>query len=114
MRGSVPIADIFNIVERLPGVFSLEGELTFETANSALKKTAGLFDAPANDSGIVDVITLDLSGIVRADSAGLALMLEWSKQSAAVKRTVRFSNIPQQLQAIARVAGVDAIIHQST
>jgi phospholipid transport system transporter-binding protein len=107
---AVPVAAAFNIVERLPGFFLLEGALTFETANSALEKTSALFIATAR----LDAITLDLSGIVRADSAGLALMLEWRKQSAAVKRQVRFINIPQQLQAIARVAGVDAIIHQST
>jgi phospholipid transport system transporter-binding protein len=115
MSGSLPGTGKFSIVEQSPGAFSLAGELTFETANNAIEKTSGLFNAAAKrEAGAVNVITLDLSGIMRADSAGLALILEWCKQSAAAKRKVRFSNIPLQLQAIARVAGVDAIIHKST
>ncbi|WNV03484.1 STAS domain-containing protein [Candidatus Methylospira mobilis] len=110
-KNGVSDAGVFSIVERSPGVFFLVGDLTFETANSVLERTSGLLGAT---SGAKGMITLDLSGIKHADSAGLALMLEWRKQSSAVKRVVLFLNVPQQLQAIARVAGVDAIIHQST
>jgi len=102
---------VFGVEERSPGVFFLEGELTFKTANRVLEKTSGLLSTTFGANG---AITLDLSGITRADSAGVALMLEWRRQSSAVKRAVHFLNVPQQLQAIARVAGVDAIIQQST
>lgn len=102
-------AALFFLVEQQPGNFSMGGELTFKSANRVLEKTARLFDK--RNSASHPAVTLDLSGIARADSAGLALILEWCKQSAANGQELHFANIPQQLQAIARVAGVDAIIH---
>lgn len=55
-------------------------------------------------------LELDLSGVSSADSAGLALLLEWvhwAKQSA---REIQFKNIPDQIQTIARISEVDGIL----
>ena len=41
------------------------------------------------------------------DSAGLALMIEWLKISKKQHCTLSFINIPQQLQALAKISGID-------
>lgn len=51
-------------------------------------------------------ITIDLSQVISANSAGLALLLEWRKWGTVTKKKVTIINIPESLQSIAKVAGV--------
>jgi len=83
--------------------FALEGELSFASASVALKNTAKLF---ASSSATV----FDLAGIVRADSAGVALLLEWQRRAEEAGVNLHYVNLPPQLEAIARVVGVDDIL----
>jgi phospholipid transport system transporter-binding protein len=93
----------FELIEGESGVFRLEGELSFGSSVRALKRSERLFSPNS-------VVTFDMGGIERADSAGLALMLEWIRRSREVGAALQFTHIPEQLLAIARVAGVDGII----
>lgn len=85
------------------GRFSIEGKLEFETVATAYQESMNRF-SPHSE------LVLDLSGVTGADSAGLALLLEWvhwAKQSA---REIQFKNIPEQIQTIARISEVDGIL----
>jgi phospholipid transport system transporter-binding protein len=93
----------FELTEPAPGHFLLSGELSFDSVGKALKLTAKMFLVPAK-------VTIDLGGIERADSAGLALMIEWMRRAREGGASLKFANIPEQLLAMARVAGVDQII----
>ena len=95
--------ELFAIREDVAGHFALDGELTFASADLALKKTAKLFSASSP-------IVLDLAGIVRADSAGVALLLEWQRRGKLAGAKVHYVNLPLQLKAIARVTGADGIL----
>lgn len=96
--------ELFRISEADDGErFTLEGELSFASVGVALKSTAGLF---ASSSETV----FDLAGIVRADSAGVALLLEWQRRAKEAGIKLSFVNLPPQVQAIARVVGVDDIL----
>ena len=53
---------------------------------------------------------LTLSGVSKADSAGLALLLEWLRQAGAGGVELHYVNLPGQLLAMAQVAGVDGIL----
>jgi phospholipid transport system transporter-binding protein len=77
--------------------------LSFASAGVALKSTARLF-ASSSDT------VFDLARITRADSAGVALLLEWQRRAKEAGIKLRFVNLPPQLQAIARVVGVDGIL----
>ncbi len=55
-------------------------------------------------------IVLDLSGILRVDSAGIVVLLEWMKHARKSGKQVFFTNIPQQLLDIARVSDLDGIL----
>ncbi|WP_440996870.1 STAS domain-containing protein [Arhodomonas sp. SL1] len=81
------------------GALRVTGELDFDSV--ALLPAA----LPGSGDAVVD-----LSAVERADSAGLALLLEWVRVARAAGRQVRFRGIPRQLLAIARVSGVDAIL----
>jgi phospholipid transport system transporter-binding protein len=52
-------------------------------------------------------ITVDLGGVGNADSAGLALMIEWVKYSRSKRVQLRFRNIPEQLLNLAKLSGLD-------
>jgi phospholipid transport system transporter-binding protein len=54
-------------------------------------------------------IVIDLGGVGNADSAGLALMLEWIKISRSRKTSIKFRNIPQQLLNLAKLSGIDKL-----
>lgn len=85
------------------GRWLLEGELDFSSVPGVLKLSAKGF----SDSRKIQV---DLKGVTRADSAGLALLVEWLRESERAGRVITFINVPQQLSAIARLCGLDRIL----
>ena len=54
--------------------------------------------------------TVDLAGVVRADSAALALLLEWRRAADRAGCTLVFRNVPDGLGAIADACGVDQLL----
>ncbi len=85
------------------GHWLLEGDLSFSSVPAVLKSSKKDFA----DSREVQV---DLRGVTRADSAGLALLVEWLRESERAGRVITFTNVPQQLLAIARLCGLDGIL----
>ena len=83
---------------------TVSGMLTFDTV-SALYKTADSWFAGEGE------MIIDLAQVSRADSAGLALMVEWLRRAQAAGRRLRFANIPEQMQTLIRVNGLqDALL----
>jgi phospholipid transport system transporter-binding protein len=85
------------------GRFALRGVLGYGTARAALEKGAALF-------GDTPVIKVDLSGITAADSAGLALLIEWVSWAREQHRELRFFGLPAQISAIARICEVEEML----
>jgi phospholipid transport system transporter-binding protein len=85
------------------GRFAVSGKLQFETVSDALSESMEKF-SPFSE------LELDLSGVTDADSAGLALLLEWVHWSKASAREIRFKDIPAQIQNIAKISEVDGIL----
>jgi len=88
------------------GRFLVRGELTFATAEEALERSRKLFRGHA-------VIELDLSGVTAADSAGLALLLEWITWARGNARELQFRHIPGQLRAIAQISEVEDLLRRA-
>ncbi|WP_255210709.1 STAS domain-containing protein [Methylogaea oryzae] len=53
---------------------------------------------------------LDLSGVRRADSAGLALLVEWLAQANRLNRQLDFRHVPDQILRMAKVGGLEDIL----
>lgn len=85
------------------GGFLVSGALTFETVPSVVRSSTALLNGGAD-------IIFDLQGISNADSAGLALLIEWMRAAHAQQKRIIFKNIPAQLLAIATMSGVEHIL----
>jgi len=48
--------------------------------------------------------------VTRSDSAGLALLIEWLRESERYGKSVTFLNMPAQMQSISRLCGLDGIL----
>ena len=55
-------------------------------------------------------LTVDLAQVERADSAGVALLVEWLRQARAQGRELRLVHLPQQMRSIIRVAGLERLL----
>ncbi|MGD2137215.1 MAG: STAS domain-containing protein [Gammaproteobacteria bacterium] len=88
------------------GRWLLQGELGFDTVLAVLEHAG----ADMTDAGEIEV---DLRGVTRADSAGLALLIEWLRESERRGNRIAFVNVPVQLMSIARVCGLDEILSLS-
>jgi phospholipid transport system transporter-binding protein len=82
--------------------FKLEGELSFATVPRLMSASKGFFK-----SGEVEV---DLAGVHRADSAGVALLVHWEREAQRHGGSICFHNAPEQMLAIAKVSGVDDLL----
>jgi phospholipid transport system transporter-binding protein len=54
--------------------------------------------------------TVDLAGVTELDSSALALLLAWLREARAGGRAVAFANLPESLQTIARLYGVEDLL----
>jgi phospholipid transport system transporter-binding protein len=53
---------------------------------------------------------VDFSGVTEVDSSAVALALEWQRQAASNKRTLRLQSLPAAMQNLARLYGVSEIL----
>ena len=97
------IAATLQLNHGTPGTLDAVGALTFDTAAAALQAiTAALAAAP--------VERIDLTGVQRSDSAGLACIL--AAQAEALRRghPLAVRNLPAGMRALAQVCEVETLV----
>lgn len=92
----------FQIAAAGPARLEAHGELGFRTAADALRSGLALL----GPGGWV----VDLAGVTSADSAGLAVLIEWLAAVNERGGTLRFESVPAQLVAIARISDLDGLL----
>ena len=85
------------------GAGSLSGALNFANAGRLLSAGSASINAR-------EVSVIDLAGVTGADSAGLALLIEWLSVAQAAGQSLRYDNVPAQLLQLARLCDVEALI----
>ncbi len=85
------------------GRWSLSGDLLFENA-------ARLLDAGLAAFGAESQVDLDLSKVGRVDSAGLALLVEWSVAARGDGRAIHYRNAPPMLGALAGISDLSKFL----
>lgn len=85
------------------GKVVISGDLTFDTVGGLRLRGNDVLRGHSP-------VTLDLDGVTRADSAGLALMVEWLKQARARDVDLQVVNMPEQMLAIARMSKLDSVL----
>jgi phospholipid transport system transporter-binding protein len=93
------------ISEPSPGRVVVAGELTFASAREA--RQLGIL---VLESSRADRIVVDCSALTRADSAGLAVLLDWLAWGRRQSRPLSLTNLPESLVAIARISEVDTLL----
>ena len=93
----------FQLAKDTPDTLALRGVLSFSTAAQALQV---LQDALAKSA----VAVLDLSGVTHGDSAGLSCLLAVMADASARGRPVRLVHLPEGMQTLAGVCGVDRML----
>ena len=88
------------------GRFRVTGNLGFETVGALLAASRQQFSATTGTRQI----EVDLSGVTHGDSAGLALLIEWLKFAQGAGQDIRYTGIPEQLRALARISEVEALL----
>lgn len=89
------------------GCARLIGPLTFETVPAVYKETEKLFHGKNPASSI------DLAGVSEADSAGLALLLEWQALQQQASTGLEITHAPDSLMSLAKLCEADELMRFS-
>jgi len=84
--------------------WAVSGSLTMASAPALLAASAA---CALPTQGIVD-----LAGVDRVDSAGVAVLLAWKRRAAAEARPLAFACVPQSMASLAQLYGVEELLVQ--
>ena len=86
--------------------FHVQGDMTFSSVKNLLQRSNELFSS-------IEALEVDLSQVDHADSAGLALVLEWMAQAAERNARIVFTGIPESMVSIARLCHVESLLNEA-
>jgi len=93
----------FELKDLGEGRFELSGEMSFGTADRILRASDTAFRNHEH-------VQVDFSGVGKADSAGLALLLEWKAEARRRSRRIDYAAIPDSVLAIAQTTEVQHLL----
>jgi phospholipid transport system transporter-binding protein len=99
-------AGTFTLSPGTGGEWRAAGALTFATASNA--RLLGLAAVRAASGAVL----IDCGGVKRADSAGLAVVLDWFAAAKLAGRQLRLGAPPQDLLALARISELERLLTQ--
>lgn len=82
----------------------IKGELNFETVSSLYQQGLNVI-ADAKSS-----LAFDLSGVSFSNSAGLALLLAWTRAAKRLACSLQFTALPKQMQAMAEICNLFSVL----
>jgi phospholipid transport system transporter-binding protein len=92
-----------------PGRVVVNSPLTFQTARRVCDAGIACFRSDASP-----MITVDCAGVSQADSAGLAVLIEWRRWAHEQRRHLRYANLPATISAIAHLSEVSQVLAEAT
>ena len=100
-----------DIVQQDNHRYQITGTIDFATVPALIKRVLLIFRAHRNTgTGKPTDVVFDLSQVSDCNSAGLALMLEMSKDAQSNNVQLHFDNLPASLLTIAKAYGVESEI----
>lgn len=97
-------ANAASIREEAPGRYRLEGAMTMATVVDL--RSEGL-KAFASGAGAIEV---DLKDVQRADSGGLALLIDWLAWARRARRALSYASLPPAVRSLARLSDVEELL----
>ena len=101
---SVLMSNESNIQVGSDGSVQISGEMTFNTTPQLYRE----FESHLRSEG--PDLVIDLGQVDRADSSGLALLLEWQAMARRLNRTLHINNAPQNLLSLAKLCEADMLL----
>ena len=95
----------FTLTPTAAGRCAAQGQLTFATARGARQQ--GLTALGGAGTGPVEI---DCGAVSLADSAGLAVLLDWLGAAKGAGQTLRYTHLPEDVVALARISEVDELL----
>lgn len=92
------------IYQNPDGSVQLEGELNYSNVSNIYRETADLFKQSRNS------LEIDLAGVTRTDSAGLALLVEWLSEARSRNLEINFKNAPEQMLEMVKMSSLDRVL----
>lgn len=86
------------------GSYRLSGRVTFATVPTLWSESKSMF------TSLAESLNVDLVEVVHADSAGLALLIEWLRSAVQAQKSISFVHVPEQLYSIAQVAQLSSVL----
>jgi phospholipid transport system transporter-binding protein len=84
-------------------LFRISGVLDFDSVPAIFSESLARF-------GTSGELVVDLSGVTRANSAGLALLLEWRRLARKPGRSLSIRNAPAALRNLAHVSELETLL----
>ena len=85
------------------GMFVARGTLDFDSATQALARGLEVLRSGSD-------IEMDLSQVASADSAGLAVLIEWLAAARGRKVRLHYSGVPAQILAVAKISEIEELL----
>jgi phospholipid transport system transporter-binding protein len=92
-----------SLVNRGDGTFGIRGSLDFGSVTELLSQGERHFAE-------ISPLVIDLREVTRANSAGMALLLEWLDRARGRKQVLRYLNLPGSLIEIAAFTNVISLL----
>ncbi|MEO7773939.1 MAG: STAS domain-containing protein [Steroidobacteraceae bacterium] len=83
--------------------FTLTGEITFATVPQLSEYGSELLQGSGERH-------LNLAGVERTDSAGLALLVDWLARAREAGISLHYQSMPKKLRSLAQISEVDELL----
>jgi phospholipid transport system transporter-binding protein len=104
VRAAATAAQSLRLTRSADGRCAAEGPLTFATARAA--RLVGL-EALQSSAAPREI---DCALVTLADSAGLAVLLDWLAAAKLSGHALKFTALPQDLMVLARISELEALL----
>jgi phospholipid transport system transporter-binding protein len=91
------------VLSSAEGRLRIEGSLDFGSVGRVFAETRDLFPPSAR-------LMIDLGGVTAANSAALALLLEWMELAAGRGTALSLCNLPEGIARIAALSDLDTLL----
>jgi phospholipid transport system transporter-binding protein len=94
------------LTQQTPTAWELHGDVNVNTITAIMIPGYQMIDAvPAGQS-----LTLNLAGVTQADSASVALLIDWLRHAKKQGKTLTFSDLPTKMKDIIKVSNLEGIL----
>jgi phospholipid transport system transporter-binding protein len=86
------------MIELSDGRYRVQGPVTMSTVPALLRETRNSFEGTE--------IRVDLAGVTEVDSAGVALLLAWTRAASQAAKRIRFEHVSENLKTLIQLYDV--------